>query len=582
MAPCMSLINVKTELINALKNECFFKVVIELYLDERKTEKYLIEALHQLNSESLLNINELFKAIGSNNQHDFWIIFDVYRALLPNLEASVLDVMECILLLKDKGGENLGIGNLITGFTKFCEKDSERCKEAFTFSLHEKEKFIEFMSASLISGSLSDVEWSFEQLKTLIIMDSADVRKQAYFAISRIQFNLNIKAKTVISLLEKKANEETDDLAISSLFHALINLGEKDDTLWIRIAKSLDLILKEPKSEVLYAVSNVAGFDQKYVPNSIKLKFISCLKNVTSKHVAALSNIGRLLRNLLNRNEYVSIEDLLECLINKGICVTEFGYFNSELFKGNKSYLNHLITKWFLSGSSNLCCAVHDLLNDVSIKDIEIKVDVEQINKLNETPIFLARKAVGWLFTRPIIAASFILSIIDTVSTEKREELNQLLFEPLLISYSGELRRYLERIESNSSLAIKNSVQHVVKQLDDYFNGMEGVWGINEILCSQQNREQYWEHSQQLMEEAYEAAQPSALSDLFTQQTILYGNSSAVYIHDGSNQLKRSEMKMTKHSYSTELPRLNTLDPESLDYMLRFFRMEAFKHEVNS
>ncbi|XPF95132.1 hypothetical protein ACM9HF_03725 [Colwellia sp. RE-S-Sl-9] len=579
----MSLTEIKIKLSNALKTDYFFNVVNELYYDERSSKKYLTNALLELHSESVLNINELYKTLKSKGQyHNFWTLCHVYESLLPNIKAPVIEVMECIFQLKNDIGDNISLNQLFSSFTQFCINNEDSYKEAFTISIDNVDKFSDFISSAIIAGSSFDTEWSFNKLNSIGSHKAVSARQQAYLSLSRIDLNVNVTINMAFSFLEKRCLIEKDEAAKSDLFNAAINLGERDECLWDRIDIVLNTLLIEPSPTLLYSVSNVAAFDRKNIPYSIKHKLISFLKNTKVDNQTVLSNIEHLLVKLLKQHEYEYIEDLLEFLLNKDICISEFNYFNSKLIKNNDEYLHALITKWFLSGNLNLCCAVRDLLHDLNIKDIEIKVDVTQVNKLNGMPHFLARKAVGWLFTRPIVAANFVLSIIDVTQENEHEELKKILFETLLMNYSGELRRYLEKKELTSSLAVKNTIQNAITQLNEYFDNMEGVWGINEIQCSQQRREQYWEHFQQLMEDAQEAVPPSVLSELFTTQTILYGNSSAVYIYDGNDQPRRSEMKMSKHSYSTEFPRLDTLDPEGLEYTLRFFRMEVFKNEVNS
>jgi len=578
----MSITDVKTELIKELKIGNFFNLVEKLYLAERESDKYLIKAISELHAESELNINELYKGIHlKNNINDCWILFRIYESLLPELEATSQEVMECVHHLQQSSDENLTIDNILDGFIGFCSKKQNRFKEAFAFSMDNIDKFNYLISASIIAGSSFDEKWSFEQLKYLVTNEQPFVRQQAYYSFSQIKFKNEVSIESAFALLEKCNLEEKHYAAKISLFRAIIHFGNKYSNLWERIEVILDTLLKEPNTDLLYAVSNVVAFNRQCIPDSVTFKLINFLKNTTSEQTNVFSNISHLLKKLLENKNYECIEDILECLLNKDIRITEFGYFNRELLNNEKNYLNRIVTKWFLSGNSNLFLAVHDLLNDVRVRNIEINVDPKQIGISSEAPYFLAKKAVGWLFSKPIITASFILSIIEIISQEQKEELSKLLFDPLLISYSGELREYLEGIQTNS-VSIIEAIQLSIKQLDSYFDGLKSAWGINELSCSQERKDQYWDHFNHLMEEAEENRMPSPLDEIFTKQVLLYGNSSAVYIQDGNGKQQRSEMKMIKHSHSMELARLDTLDPESLNYMLRVFRMEVLESEINS
>ncbi|WP_342652073.1 hypothetical protein NM449_02295 [Vibrio metschnikovii] len=86
------------------------------------------------------------------------------------------------------------------------------------------------------------------------------------------------------------------------------------------------------------------------------------------------------------------------------------------------------------------------------------------------------------------------------------------------------------------------------------------------------------------MQAAYEdASRGSIFFDLIEmKQTLLYGNSSIYYMQLGDGEQVRQETQMHSFSHSTEMPRLNVLDPESLDYILRVYRYERMKNEANS
>lgn len=85
------------------------------------------------------------------------------------------------------------------------------------------------------------------------------------------------------------------------------------------------------------------------------------------------------------------------------------------------------------------------------------------------------------------------------------------------------------------------------------------------------------------MQKAHEKASESSIFEIIaTKQRLLYGNSSIYYVHMGDGKSVRQEAQMHSFSHSTEMPRLNVLDPESLDYVLRIYRYGRMKNEANS
>ncbi len=77
------------------------------------------------------------------------------------------------------------------------------------------------------------------------------------------------------------------------------------------------------------------------------------------------------------------------------------------------------------------------------------------------------------------------------------------------------------------------------------------------------------------MQKAIEEASEFSFFRMFSKPKILlYGNSSIYYIHQGDGESIRQEMQMQTFSHSTEMPRLDALDPVLLDYFLITCRSE--------
>lgn len=255
-------------------------------------------------------------------------------------------------------------------------------------------------------------------------------------------------------------------------------------------------------------------------------------------------------------------------------------YFSRELLRKHRELLNHIVTKWFLSGDSTLCHGVSDLLHDVTGMDVELEAEMALLGD-EVKQVFVSHKAVGWLFTRPIAAASFILSIYETGSRTTRRDIDQVLYEPLLLSYPGELKRFFQSCIDKGFQ--ERPCERLLGKLQVYQSDIEKVAGLKELMAPRENITAYWKESNKSMQAAYEDASRGSIIDLIaTKQMLLYGNSSIYYLHRGDGEQVRQEMKMQSFSHSTEMPMLNILDPESLDFTLRVYRCERMKNEANS
>jgi len=307
------------------------------------------------------------------------------------------------------------------------------------------------------------------------------------------------------------------------------------------------------------------------------------LKKTPANYIGVINNIDHLLVKLIKGGCIDLAEQLLETLLceHDGLKITAFDYFSNELLDTHKESLNLFVTKWLLSGKANLCRAIQDLLHEVNGEDVELCV--HRVGSVPGTQkIFLARKVVGWLFSSPVGAASFILSLVGELSPEEINELEELLFDPLLLSYTGELRKYFEGLEQKSESDIKQLISRLLLRLDVYFEEMKEAFDTRELRAPQENAEHYWNSLNRKMQQAREEGPKGLFEDICTVQHLLYGNSTIAYVYDGAGQAHRSEANMHTISHSTEIPRLYVIDPEGLDYMLRTYRLEGFKDETNS
>jgi len=231
------------------------------------------------------------------------------------------------------------------------------------------------------------------------------------------------------------------------------------------------------------------------------------------------------------------------------------------------------VSKWLLSGDVKLCSALFEVIGSTNLNAIELKFDKALLPLSGGELLFIARKTIGWFFHHPTSAFSFILSLLPYVSDDLKLEFEKLTYDSLLLCYPGELKLYLQlSIEKSNQ---NQFCEHLLNKLQAYHADIDKVSGLKEMMAPSENVSTYWSKFNKEMQGINENESESSLMSLFTTQNLLYGNSAIHYMHHGDGRQVRQEMKMQSISHSTEMPRLNVLDPESLDYMLRIFRFEG-------
>lgn len=546
----------------------------ELYIQEIRSEKKLLkEALSELHNSGEINLVELVNKVDrSSCGYDFYIIQQVFENTLPSLKTSVEDVLHCLVHLTEQAG---AIGGLYGTFQHFCSFETSRPRDSIEVILNQNEldAYALFLSCSILAYGSDNLSESIQIAKSLSIHNSKTVRNQAYFTLGRLDIG-EAQAHDIWDFFSANACSERDSSCCASLLRAILNFGEKFPSYWQTIEELLITFVNSPPPEVQYEISNIVAFQSIEFPENILHFLVNQLANIPPEHKGIVQSIDCLLVKLVEQNSSTLAFKLLESVLAAGVDFPSLGYLSRELLSKHQEILNHIITRWFLTGESSLCHGILDLLNDVMDKDIEIKADMSLLNDAT-MQIFICRKAVGWLFMRPIAAASYILSVYESASTHSRKELERLLYDPLLLSYPGDLKRYFQ-----SCVDINNQAHlcgRLLLELEGHQTNLSKIKHLKELRAPIENVNTYWKNFDKSMQKAQDEGPKPFFEQICTIQNLLYGNSSIYYIHQDDGEPVRQEMEMQSFSHSTEMPRLNILDPDNLDYMLRIYRCEEIK-----
>ncbi|MCL1125513.1 hypothetical protein [Shewanella surugensis] len=575
----MLLEEAKVKLLTASETEDGLLAHIhDSYIQEIRTEeKVLTDALSELHNSGEIDLVKIVGSVDKSSRgHDFFTILNAFEGALPSLDASVENVLDCLVHLTQQAGRDLAIGGIYGAFENYCRVDAHRSRDSVKFILAQSDlsTYAPFLCGSILAFDSDSVTEAIQTTESLLAIENEIVRSQAYFTLGRLTID-EPQIDVIWELLSSNARTECESACCASILKSTLQFGEAFPSYWSQIEELLITFVEGASPEVLYAISDIVAFQRVDLPETIQHLLLKQLANVSPDHKGIIDNVDHLLVKLVKKEAYPLALELLESILTVGVGLPLLDYFSSELLSKHRELLNHIITKWFLSGESSLCHNVLNLLHDVTGKDIELKADMELLDD-EVKRVFVSHKAVGWLFTRPIAAASFILSIYKTASPTTCKALEQALYNPLLLSYPRELKRFLQ---SGIDECIQEHLcKRLLEKLQDYHSDIEKVSGLKELMAPSENISAYWKESNKDMQVAYEeASKSSIIRQIATTQSLLYGNSSIYYVHQGNGDRVRQEMQMHSFSHSTEMPRLNVLDPESLDYLLRIYRYEELK-----
>ena len=569
----MSLEEIKDQLLAARgTTEDLLAQIHELYVQEIRSEKKrLKDALSELHNSGNINLVATLETVNrSACGHKFFTILHAFENVLPSLDASVEDVLHCLVNLMQQAGRDLAIGGVFGAFQRFCNLDVGRTRRSIEVILdHSKlDAYAAFLSSSLLAFHADNINETIHIVENLSTHENRTVRSQIYFALGRLDAD-QAQANVIWALFNSTTDRELDSVCRASLLRAILNFGEQFPSYWQSIEKLLTTFFNTVSPEVQYEISDIVAFQRIELPESILHLLINQLTSVSPEHKGIVDNIDHLLVKLVEQNSSSLAIELLESILAGGVDIPALDYFSSELLTKHKTLLSHIITKWFLTGELSLCHGVLDLLHDVTAQSIELNADMSLLHSETEL-VFVCHKAVGWLFTRPIAAASFILSVYKSEDLNSPKELERILYDPLLLSYPGDLKKYFQAcIDANNQ---EQLCERLLRELEIHHENLNKISCLKELRAPLENVSVYWKDFDRSMQKARDEAPKSIFEEICTVQHLLYGNSSIYYINHGDGEPVRQEMEMQSFSHSAEMPRLNILDPQNLDYMLRVYR----------
>lgn len=581
----MSLEETKARLLTASKTtEDLLALVNDLYVRELHSEESILtEALSELHNSGELDLVKILSGVDKSScGNNFFRILHSFENVLPSLDARTEDVLQALSYLTQLADRDLAASGVYGAFELFCRVDMNRPRDSVEFILKQSDLniYASFLSSAILAYDSSHVVEAIQIIKDLIANSSNTVRSQAYFALGQLSV-CETHANIIWKLLSDSGDSERDSDCCALVLRSAIHFGEKFPSYWPQIDEFLITFVEGASANVLYTISNIVAFQRSDLPASILHLLVKQLANVSIEHKGTIDNIDHLLVKLVERGSSSLAIELLESILVTGVGIISLDHFSYELLSKHQELLNYIITKWFLYGEASLCRSVLDLLiHDATEKNIELKAEMTLLGD-EVKKVFVCHKAIGWLFTQPKMAADFILSISDIASSTTLEEIERILYDPLLLSYPGELTQFFQSCIDTG--VHKHLCERLLRRIKSYHAELEIISGLKELMAPNENISAYWKDFEKDMQKSQETASKSSFVSMVSKtQVLLYGNSSIYYSYQVDGTSVRQEMQMHSFYHSTEMPRLNVLDPESLDYILRIYRCERMKNEINS
>jgi hypothetical protein len=553
------------------------------------TNELFNEVLVELHNEKKINIIELFKSLSNNSDISFFSMRGILEELLPQLEAPVLDVMECVLHLIKEAKNDLAAKSPLTSFQNFCSISSYRVNEALMLINISGDKFTDFLFPTLVAGSYLEMDDCFDKVFSMIDDEDIEVRRIAVCSIGQLRYPEGSNLiNTAFLCIESVIRKEVDENLLGNILRATIELYKFDDSMVDRVINLIDKIMENKAEFPLQIAASTISQNCIKFPEILLDTFLKHFLQTQITNENLIHNLDYAISVIFKDIDQAKGIDFLEkiLIINSShFSLSSLRSTIQEIFN-DKDLFSLILLKWFLEGNVILCEGISSIIDIVGNNEVSISVQASKLELDDSDQLFfIARKAIGYLFVHPIAAASIICCLIKEASDKTTvQKLSSLLFNPLLINYSGELSDYLKKHLDSENSQVKLAAQSSLKELDEYFNILESTGDIPELYPSQSQREAERRRTYRMMSIAMKGAEKkSVFLSILPKSVMLYGNKIIYYAHQQDGSSNRCETPLHKFSNKVEIPRLAHVDPFGLDYMLRIFRFEKMiNHEIDN
>lgn len=509
------------------------------------------------------------------DQHDFFTVMMVYCDLIPALNAEVSDMLGAVKALVARAGNDGAAGMPNGAFREWAEQ-GERAKAVL---------------AAIDTDDPEDSAYIYLALQALARSDPGEALARAIAYLADGQPAARSAAAKAIGTMELAS---TKSLEKAGKALAAAAIASDDNTLGHVLTAACEIARAHPhmddwgcqvlesaepnaSEQALHQLSLELMFHGEELPPSLVAKATTILQKVELKNSATISNIGSAARKLVDHGRLDEAMALVTRMIaaHRELASLEaFDGFASSLRQLNSEQLANVFLDWLGSLDPNLGQAMMSLAAGHYGKSPLILSAAETtLASPDDELLLLAHRAVGYLFVHPITAASLVLSLMRGVGDKAAKAMQNILFDPLLINFSGELADWLKERAKDEADPVQPAIIDLLARLDEYIEGLRGAGEIKELSPSERERMIESHRQHESMRQAHEEAEKkSVLMSIVSRSVLLYGTRSISKFVGMDGEEQRDEMPLHSFHHSFETPRLDILEPFDLDYTLRVFR----------
>lgn len=565
---------IKKALSKEVKNRTALTFLYKEWVEKRAEEDEFSESLELLHNEGAIDLITEFKAIDKDDpDYDFFMLQDLFCKILPSLNSPIDEVCACVKHIIKEAGNDLAATRIIEPFADYCRAHISDIPRIIELELGNFDPHAELLSTVLRVGAEVEFNKYVDSVLSLLNNKQAEIVRAAIFTIGKINFENQPKSlERCFKEVSNIASGNSNDNLFYNTLTALFNLYSQKQSLCNVLVEFINDNKDENHVQFTHEAISILLRERIQLPVELETALLDTAIAVLPSSGGSINLFDTYLSEKVRNGHLQLVIDTLESVLigsDFEITISEFSTTARELRGADINKLSETVTQWLLKRETGFALAAKDLIKTEKEGGIELWFHNSTLMREKDSPHeYLARKTCGWFFNRPITAASLILSLSDSCPVKVRNEISDILFNPILISFSGSVKSYLESQEKTAPSSVKKICSNLLKKLDAYHKGLKAAFELKELKPSEEqlftrNRKQ----QNEMNEVMQEARRKSFFAGMFSESVVLYGNKSIQYIYHGE-QSSRQVVPFHTHSVSTEFPSMANLDPHSLEEKL--------------
>lgn len=539
--------------------------------------KAFTATLTTLHNNSTIDVLAAARVIGASpiNQHDFFTVMHVYCDLIPALKADVPAMLAAVKALVARAGNDGVAGMPNSAYRSWAEQGDRARTTLATIDPADPEDSA-YALLGLQALAKNEPEAALTQAIRYLAGPTAPTRSAAAKAIGTMALPTEGDRTRAADALAA-ASSAADDNSLGHILTAICEIARAHPDMEDAAVALIEAAIPQVVDQAIHQLSLELMFHGEALSPAIVAGLTVIMQKVAIGNLGTIENIDLAGAKLVRSgrvNEALALIAPLIAAHDELVSLDTLDGFSHAVLALAPAELAQVMIGWLLSPDQNLGEATMSLIgNHRGEKPLLVEVDANALGLSDAEIVLLAHRAIGYLFVHPITAASLVLGLIRTAAESPRKVMTDILFDPLLINYSGELADWLDAQAKDSSDPAQSLIVDLLARLEAYIEGLRKAGRIKELRPSERERliESHRQHES--MRQAHKLAEKrSVLMSIVSRSVLLYGNRSISYFEGPDGERQRSELKLHSFSHSIESPRLDTLEPFDLDYMLRVFR----------